>query len=80
MTIKLLKQSLHEIIENINDAELLAAYYKILTAGQPNDWWDDLDSKARESIHQGLKDLKNGDVYTHEEVMTEVRNLLKIDK
>ncbi|MEL6592134.1 MAG: hypothetical protein AAFQ87_24760 [Bacteroidota bacterium] len=80
MTIKLLKESLHQIIENIDDAELLAAYYKILTSGQSSDWWDDSNPEAKESINQGLTELKNGDVLTHEEVMLEVRNLLKKNK
>lgn len=39
-----------------------------------DDWYHSLSSSQKESIKQGLQDLENGNVVSHEDVMTSVKN------
>lgn len=80
MSIQLLKKSLHELIDSIQDAELLAAYYKILTSREKPDWWNEISFTEKKSIEAGLADIKNGDIISHEQIMKEVDLLLKRSK
>ena len=39
-----------------------------------DDWYHSLSSSEKESITKGLQDLENGNVVSHEDVMTSVKN------
>lgn len=80
MTLKSLKQSLHSLIDNIHDEELLAAYYKIIVSGQQSDWWENIKEGEKKAITSGLADIEEGKVYSHEDVMKEVNLLLNRKK
>lgn len=41
----------------------------MLEVDAQNDWWDDLPTSAKSSINRALKDIENGKVTTHKEVM-----------
>ena len=77
MTASLLKKSLYDLIEQIEDVELLAAVYKIIASSQPSDWWKEISSQEQDLIKKGLKEADNGEVIPHKEVMQEVRSILK---
>lgn len=77
MTVQSLKTSLHELIDLIEDPTLLAAYYKILSAGQ-SDWSQDLSSSEAQEIKQGIRDVEEGNTFPHAQVMKEVRDLLNL--
>jgi predicted transcriptional regulator len=72
-----LRKSLHDLIDQIEDAELLAAVYKIVAAKQEGDRWDNLDVEEKNAIKEGLEDLEKGNLLSHDEVMKEVKKLLK---
>ena len=75
MTVQLLKQSLHDLIDKIDDLELLAAYYKVLSTGHST-WWEEITEAEKDAIRAGLSDLEQGEIFSHEAVMKEVRELL----
>ncbi|MEM7655561.1 MAG: hypothetical protein AAF399_05475 [Bacteroidota bacterium] len=75
MSIQLLKQSLHDLIEQIQDIELLAAYHKIISQGQDSD--AEGNQEALALIKKGQADIQNGEVHSHPQILEEVRNLLK---
>ncbi len=39
-----------------------------------NDWYHSLTNSEKESIAKGLQELDNGNVISHEDVMTSVKN------
>ena len=80
MSIQTLKKSLFELINSIEDAELLAACYKILSAGKEHDWWDSIGTNEKDAIKKGLEEVEEGEIVSHEEVMKEVSLLLNRKK
>ncbi len=41
------------------------------------DWWDNLPSEVQESILEGLKDVEEGNTFTHDQVMLEAKQKLE---
>jgi predicted transcriptional regulator len=74
-----LKSNLHQLIDNISDQSVLEAVYTLLSGNRTDatDWWDALSEDQKKSIELGLKDAEDGRTIPHDEVMQEVRNLLK---
>ena len=60
-------------IINIEKPTLLLEINKILQEGSNTDWWDNLPMEVQESIMEGLENVKNGNVYTHEQVVQEAK-------
>ena len=78
MSVEGLKQSLHAMIEEINDGELLAAYVKIIASGKPfSGESEELSEQEKHLIQLGLTDSETGQVLSHEAVMKEVNELLR---
>lgn len=77
MTVQSLKTSLHHLIDQIEDPTLLAAVYKILSTGQ-DDWGVALDPAEANEIREGIADLDDGKVISHDQVMEEVKAILKL--
>lgn len=77
MTYQSLKASLHQLIDQIEDPILLAACYRILSAGK-----EGLNltpgSLEVEEIRQGILEIEIGEVFPHEQVMREVNELLDL--
>lgn len=74
-----LKLNLHRLIDTINDPSVLNAVYALLrnNATETEDWWDELTESQKASIMIGLKEAEEGKVVPHDEVMRQVRHLLK---
>ena len=72
-----LKASLHQLIDQIDDVELLAAFYKIISAGQVSLAFSDLEQSEQAAIKSGIEDLEAGKVFSHQEIMAEVQEILK---
>ncbi len=53
---------------NMHQKEVVLSVIKTF-ANEENDWWDDVEEGAQESIARGLKEAKEGKVIPHEEVM-----------
>ena len=73
MDIQSLKLDLVLKIINIEKPTLLLEINKILQKGSNTDWWDNLPIEVQESIMEGLENVKNGNVYTHEQVVQEAK-------
>lgn len=74
-----LRSNLHQLIDRISDQSILEAVYTLLSGNrtETSDWWDELSEDQKKSIELGLKDVEEGRTIPHNEVMQEVRNLLK---
>ena len=70
-----LKNRLHSLIDTVNDSATLQAILTLLNKSEESekDWWKELDAEQKATIEEGLKDIKEGRVYSHEEVMTRQR-------
>ncbi len=75
-----LKTNLHQIIDGIEDNTILNAVYALLAKtfhpralGAKADFWDELSEEEKADIEHGLKDIERGKVFSHEEVMREVK-------
>ena len=73
MDIQSLKLDLVLKIINIKKPTLLLEINKILQKESNTDWWDNLPMEVQESIMEGLENVKNGNVYTHEQVVQEAK-------
>lgn len=59
-----------EIIQwlvSLEDSELLNKIFTLKP--QQKDWWDEISDAEKHSIERGLKDIENGRVTPHEDVM-----------
>lgn len=73
MDIQALKLDLISKIMSIDKPTLLIEINKILQKENQTDWWDNLPKEVQESIQEGLTDIQNGNVLTHEQVMQEAK-------
>jgi len=73
-----LKSNLYKLIESINDSKTLNAIYALITEKkkQEIDWWDELTEEQKVGIERGLKDIKAGRVYTHEQVIAKSKTVI----
>ncbi|MES2138902.1 MAG: hypothetical protein V4511_04300 [Bacteroidota bacterium] len=73
-----LKSNLYKLIESINDSKTLNAIYTLITEKkkQEVDWWNELTEEQKVGIERGLKDMKAGRVYTHEQVMAKSKTVI----
>ena len=66
------KYSLIEYIMGIKEASTIAKF-KALVKSSEKDWWNEIAQEEKSEIEQGIKELNNGDVLTHKEVMSNPR-------
>ncbi len=71
MDIQSLKLDLISKIMTIDKPALLIEINEILQKENKIDWWDKLPLEIQESILEGLTDIQNGNVLTHDQVMQE---------
>ena len=73
-----------KISENNAKAIALINYLKTLDfveLKEESDWWDDISVEDKASIEKGLDDLKEGRVFSDEEVRNSIRKrILKAQK
>lgn len=58
------------------DEKTIKMVYAMLEVNAENDWWDDIPDAAKKSIEQGLKDIEDGKVTLHKEVMKKYKKWL----
>jgi predicted transcriptional regulator len=73
MDIQTLKLDLVEKIIQTDKPSILIKIRKLLQTEKTEDWWDNLPQEIQESIFEGLNDLKEGNLYTHEQVISEAK-------
>ena len=75
MSIKSEKNQLIQQIMELQDSSVIKKVRDFLSIQTKNDdWYHSLSSSEKESITKGLQDLENGNVVSHENVMTSVKN------
>lgn len=79
MSVAELKTNLHQLIDDISDSKMLQAIYTLLSnkGEEKTDWWDELSVKEKASIERGLKNVKEGRVHSHSEVMKKSNALIQ---
>jgi hypothetical protein len=73
MDIQALKLHLVEKIINTERPSLLVKISKLLQNEKTEDWWNDLPSEVQVSIMDGIKDVKEGNILTHDQVIREAK-------
>ncbi|MGN6800599.1 MAG: hypothetical protein ACTHJN_01765 [Ginsengibacter sp.] len=73
--IKTLKNRAKKYLDNA-DEKTIRMVYAMLEIEAESDWWDELPQDAKASIERGLRDIENGDVSPHEEVMKKYKKWL----
>jgi len=69
-----LKSNLHILIDNTNDSSVLNLMYSILSKFKKSKSESvTLSAAEKKAIDEGLLSIKNGKVYSHKEVMAEMK-------
>ena len=67
---KVLDKEINHYLEQLNSHQKEVVLSVVKTfAHEENDWWNNTEDAAQESIKKGLKQLKEGKGIPHEEVM-----------
>jgi hypothetical protein len=79
MNISAEKLDIIQRICEIQDNDLLDLIKNIidLPEASKNDWWDHITSEEKESINQGLNDLQQGKVSSHNQIRKKYEKWLK---
>ncbi|MBV5348726.1 hypothetical protein JZU61_03595 [bacterium] len=73
MDIPALKLDLVQKILSTKNPSLLVKLNNLFQEETEKDWWDQLPREVQDSIFEGIHDLENGKVFTHEQVMQEAK-------
>lgn len=66
------KVNLISIISQIYNYDVLIDIENLIMNSKI-DWWDTISDEEKNAVEEGLEDIKNGNVLTHEQVMDELR-------
>lgn len=73
MDIKLEKYKLMEWLINLKDESVISKLKTIKSSlSKSSDWADDISETEKLLINAGLKDVEQGNTFTHEQVMKEI--------
>lgn len=65
-----IKNTLHKIIANTDDATLLQKFLELLNEYSKNqDWWDLISDEEKAGIREGLSELETGNGITHKDMI-----------
>ncbi len=81
MSASAIRKNLHLAIDNIKDESFLNAMYTIVSAKNVDnhiDLWDTLSKQEKAAIEKGLKDIEEGNVFSHESVRKAIKTRYKI--
>jgi predicted transcriptional regulator len=73
MDIQSLKLELVNKIIHTEKQSVLIKVNQLLHDEISEDWWDELPKEVQESVLEGIKDVNQGKLLTHEEVMQEAK-------
>ncbi len=70
-----LKSEIYDLVKNTDDIKVLFAIKMILTKKKSykNDFWDTLPNDVKNNIAEALKDVENGNIFEHEDVVQEMK-------
>jgi predicted transcriptional regulator len=67
------KTQLISIITQVGNIDILDAIENLLLNSK-TDWWITISKSEQIAIDEGLTDIKNGNILTHQEVIQEIDN------
>lgn len=73
MDIQTLKLDLVERIVKTENTSVLVKIKQLFQPEKDEDWWEGLPREVQDSIAEGLNDVVNGNVFTHEQVISEAK-------
>ena len=73
MDIQALKIDLAQKILHTQDPELLSIISSMFQKEVEKDWWDQLPQEVQDSIFEGIQDIEQGRVFTHDQVIQEAK-------
>jgi hypothetical protein len=73
MDIQALKLELVNKIIHTEKQSLLVKINGLLQDDKSEDWWDLLPPEVRDSILEGMDDISEGNVFSHEQVIREAK-------
>jgi TRAP-type C4-dicarboxylate transport system substrate-binding protein len=73
MDIPALKLDLVQKILDTKNPSLLFEISDILKKEVEKDWWDQLPEEIQDSILEGILDIEQGNIYTHDQVIQEAK-------
>ena len=73
MDIQTLKLDLVEKIINTEKTSLLLEISDLFSNNAKSDWCDNVPPEVQDSILEGLKDVEEGNTFTHDQVMCEAK-------
>lgn len=65
----LIKQELHQLVDNCNNEILLEEAKVLFQTGNETDWWDDLSEEDKKMVIESEAEYCKGDFINHEELM-----------
>lgn len=73
MDIQSLKIELAQKILQTDKPDVLSRVEQLLKAENNDDWWEMLPPEIQETISLGLKDVEDGNLLSHEQVVREAK-------
>jgi hypothetical protein len=73
MDIPALKLDVVQKILNTKNPSLLFKINNISKKEVEKDWWDQLPREVQDSIYEGIRDIEEGKVFTHDQVIQEAK-------
>lgn len=78
ITHKNISEKIKQIPEYLSDE--LSDFVDYLLFKKEKDWAENLSESEKKSIEQGLDDIRNGRIHSHESVMEEISECIKSKK
>ncbi|HET8809554.1 MAG TPA: hypothetical protein VFM65_04740 [Flavobacteriaceae bacterium] len=78
MDIQLEKYKLLEWLIGLKDERIITKIKTIRETSVSSEWTNAISEKEKTLIMKGLKDIEQGNVHTHEEVMREINKVHKL--
>jgi hypothetical protein len=73
MDVSALKLDVVQKILNMKNPSLLLKIDNILKEEADADWWDQLPPEVQDSIFEGIQDIEEGRIFTHEQILQDAK-------
>lgn len=73
MDIQALKLDLVTKILKTEKSSLLIQIEKLFEKENDQDWWDQLPDEVQQSILEGVENIKQGEMYSHDQILREAK-------
>jgi len=78
MDIQLEKDKLIEWLTNLKDESVISKLNTFKSSISSSEWADDISETEKLLINAGLKDIEEGNTFTHEQVMKQIKEAYDI--